>query len=183
MISYEDALEFLKKNIKDDEETVNHCINVSQFSFKTAKTIKQKHPELDIDPEKLRIAGLLHDIAKDVDIMHYFEGKKKLQEAGLKEIGKIISKHMKASEVAEFKGIQGDFIPKTIEEKILAYADLNFYKANKVTPLERLDQKVKSATKKNKPHKVMLINKARPRLLDLAEEIDGLFFFVALFTF
>ena len=173
MINYDEALELLMKYLKDDEETINHCILVSDFAYKISGEIKEKNNELDINPEKLKIAGLLHDIAKDVDIMHYFEGKKILEDLGLGEIGSIISKHMKSSEVAKAKNIEGDFIPRTIEEKILTYADLNFYKDNKVIPKQRLDQKVKSAQKKGKQIKIDLINKARERLLKLSEEVES----------
>jgi HD superfamily phosphodiesterase len=144
---------------------------VSEFAYSVALKLKNKFH--DINPNRVRIAALLHDIGKQNDSTHQFDGKKILEIENLVEIGEIISKHMEGHESAEANGIEGDFTPKTMEEKIVAYADLNFYPDKKLTPKERIDSKIQKAIDKGEHVKVEVMNKARPRLLKLAEEMEG----------
>ena len=85
------------------------------------------------------IAGaLLHDIgrAKDHSIMHAYLGSKMVEEYGLPtELVDIVRKHTGAGldkeDVEEMGLPPGDYMPRTIEEKIVAHAD-NLVSDNRV---------------------------------------------------
>jgi putative nucleotidyltransferase with HDIG domain len=61
MISEEDALELMYK-YKLNSNIIKHCIGVSQIAYEISKKILDKNPNINIDLEKVKLAGLLHDI-------------------------------------------------------------------------------------------------------------------------
>lgn len=87
----------------------------------------------------LVLAGaLLHDIGRSVNhsIMHACIGAQILSDMGLpKELVEIVRKHTGAGldpeDVAEMGLPEGDYIPRTLEEKIVAHAD-NLVSDNRV---------------------------------------------------
>ena len=93
-----------------------------------------------IDADKgLVVAGsLLHDIGRSVDhtIMHAVIGSRMVEKLGLpEELANIVRKHIGAGldavDVVEMNLPPGDYIPRTIEEKIVAHAD-NLVSDNRV---------------------------------------------------
>ena len=113
---------------------VIHCCTVRAV----AEEIASRIPEADMD---LVIAGaLLHDIGRSVDhsIMHASIGAGISEDLGLpREITEIIRKHTGAGlddvDVEELGLPSGDYMPRTIEEKIVAHAD-NMVSDNRVVP-------------------------------------------------
>ncbi len=113
-----------------------HCCTVRAVAEEMASRI----PEADRD---LVIAGaLLHDIGRSVDhsIMHACIGAEIAEGLGLpKEIVEIIRKHtgagLDAVDVEELGLPTGDYMPRTLEEKIVAHAD-NLVSDNRVVPHE-----------------------------------------------
>jgi len=97
----------------------------------------------------LVIAGsLLHDIGRSVDntIMHAVVGAKIIEDLGLpKELQEIVKKHTGAGlddqDVEEFGLPPGDYIPRTLEEKIVAHAD-NLVSGNRVVDHHHAVQKL-----------------------------------------
>ncbi len=95
--------------------------------------------KIDFADKDLVVAGaLLHDIgrAKEHTIMHAYLGSKMVEEYGLcQELVDIVRKHTGAGldqEDVEDLGLPpGDYMPKTIEEKIVAHAD-NLVSDNRV---------------------------------------------------
>ena len=74
--------------------------------------------------------ALLHDIGRSVDhsIMHAYEGYRILLDMGMPvELADIVRKHTGAGldqeDLEEFGLPPGDYIPATIEEKIVAHSD------------------------------------------------------------
>ena len=114
------------------KRVVVHCATVRAV----AEVIAEGIPQADMD---LVIAGaLLHDIgrSKDHSIMHAYLGSKIAEEYKLPHsIVEIIRKHTGAGlddEEVEAMGLPpGDYIPSTIEEKIVAHAD-NMVSDNRV---------------------------------------------------
>ena len=91
----------------------------------------------------LVVAGaLLHDIgrARDHSILHAYIGAKMVEDYGLpKELSEIVRKHTGAGldrdDVEEMGLPPGDYMPRTLEEKIVAHAD-NLVSDNRVVDHE-----------------------------------------------
>jgi uncharacterized protein (TIGR00295 family) len=105
------------------DEVINHCIAVRDIAVKIAKKAKA-------DIELVEAGALLHDIgrSKTHEITHAIEGVKIARELGLTDhIINIIKRHIGAgleSDEAKRLGLPAkDYIPETLEEKIVCHAD------------------------------------------------------------
>ena len=172
MISYEKAKKTLRKYIKGPK-VIKHSKGVSDFAFKLAKKINEKHPELKIDVEKVRIAALLHDIGKYHEEGHEERSLNILKKEGLKEIEKISKHAFLFLKHVEEKGISNS--TEEIENKIVAYSDARF-KFSPMTVEERVEQaktgwkgSPKEINSKVKYVK-SLLSKLEKELLELAGE-------------
>lgn len=113
---------------------VVHCCTVRAVAEEIARHIDGA----DVD---LTIAGaLLHDIGRSVDhtIMHAYVGAEIVERLGLApELVEIVRKHTGAGlddqDVEEMGLPHADYMPRTIEEKIVAEAD-NMVSDNRVVP-------------------------------------------------
>ncbi|MDR0791341.1 MAG: HDIG domain-containing protein [Methanomassiliicoccaceae archaeon] len=92
------------------------------------------------DIELVTAGALLHDIgrSRDHSIMHAVYGAEMAEKLGLpNELVSIIRKHIGAglddTDVMAMGMPKGDYIPRTIEEKIVAHAD-NMVSDNRVVP-------------------------------------------------
>ncbi|MCL2031690.1 MAG: HDIG domain-containing protein [Methanomassiliicoccaceae archaeon] len=105
------------------KRVIVHCCTVGVVADEMLKKIEADRP--------LVMAGsLLHDIGRSVDngIMHAIRGSEMIEKMGLsEELVEIIRKHTGAGlddlDIAEMGLPPGDYIPRTIEEKIVAHAD------------------------------------------------------------
>lgn len=111
-----------------DEKVAAHSKKVRDVAIGLAK---QKASNKNIDLNLVETGALLHDIgrAKTHDISHVTEGIKFAQEHDFStELVSIIHNHAGAGlDPTEAKGLglpEEDFNPKTMEEKIVSYADL-----------------------------------------------------------
>ncbi|MCD6512408.1 MAG: TIGR00295 family protein [Thermoplasmata archaeon] len=107
---------------------INHCIKVAELAVEIAKKIRENGNNVDIDA--VRAGALLHDIGRSRThgIMHVVEGVKIARKYSLPpKIIDIIEHHVGAgidADEAEKLGLpREDYIPKSIEEKIVAHAD------------------------------------------------------------
>ncbi len=127
MISREDALDILKMS-GCSKKVIAHCVSVAQLALSMG--LKLKNDGLYVDLELVEIGGLLHDIgrAKSHGIDHGIIGvdiaKKNHIEPAVQE---IIKRHIGAGitrEEAKKMGLpDDDYIPVTLEQKIVANAD------------------------------------------------------------
>lgn len=116
------------------KRVVIHCATVRAVAEEIARGI----PQADRD---VVIAGaLLHDIgrSKDHSIMHAYIGSQIVHDLGLsKVLEDIVRKHTGAGldqqDVVEMGLPPGDYMPSTLEEKIVAHAD-NMVSDNHVVP-------------------------------------------------
>ena len=116
----------LLKCVGCDAQVIRHCKAVSQLAVKIAQKLRQR----DIDIDQVRIGALLHDIGRSQThgVTHAYVGSKMLRDLGIPDpVVKIVERHIGAgipSNEALDLGLPGkDYMPQTIEEKIVAYAD------------------------------------------------------------
>lgn len=113
---------------------IDHCKTVAEYAREIAIKIMDSSAKdgghLYIDIDAVFIGGLLHDLgrSKTHGIRHAVEGAAIAVENGLDEkIVRIIERHIGAGiPVDEALGLglpEKDYMPVTIEEKIVAYAD------------------------------------------------------------
>ncbi len=111
------------KNAGCTKRVIIHCCTVRTVAEQMLKRI-------DCDSELVIAGAMLHDIGRAVDhsIMHAVVGAKMAADLGLPdEIVNIIKKHTGAGldheDIVEMGLPDGDYIPSTIEEKIVAHSD------------------------------------------------------------
>jgi len=160
--SPDECLELLKKTGCSDN-VVRHCKAVRDVALKIAK-------RTDADVKLVEAGALLHDIgrSKTHDIFHAIEGVKIAQKLGLPQsIINIIERHIGAGmpkEEAKKLGLPPkDYMPKTLEEKIVCHAD------NLINKYER--QNIEDAIERalNEDHK-----EYAERLLKLHKELSDI---------
>ncbi len=106
-----------------DDATIEHCRTVNKLAVKIAKMC-------EADVHLVAIASMLHDVgrSKAHDIRHGIEGARIIRGLGFpEEVARIIEKHIGAGlendEVKRLGLPPGDYIPHTLEEKIVCHAD------------------------------------------------------------
>ena len=119
-----------------------HCCTVRSVADEMVKGF-------DADAELVTAGALLHDIGRSVDhtIRHAIIGAGIAESLGLpKEIVEIIRKHIGAgldeTDIREFNLPVADYIPRTIEEKIVAHAD-NLVSDDRVVPHSHSSEKLR----------------------------------------
>ncbi|NTU69904.1 HD domain-containing protein [bacterium] len=135
------SLEFLNKYCSGVSE-LNRKVLVrhSNLVLKESLKIADRHPELNVDITKLINSAILHDIGvcgltKQMPyIYHGVMGKKILLKSSFKNIASVCERHI-GSGITKEEAIKlglprKDMLPKTIEEKIVCYAD-KFYSKSK----------------------------------------------------
>ncbi|NLE01234.1 MAG: HD domain-containing protein, partial [Fibrobacter sp.] len=158
-INESDALQLLN-NYKIHPDRIAHSVGVSDFAFKIAQQINQLHPELDIDPQKVKLAALLHDIGRSQPGDHELNTISILKQEGLEEIASI-TMHGSFYEIMKLRGEDNpSYLPKTIENKIVAYADARF--KDKLLSLEERWSEIEHR-RSNEPEKLRSITMAKQR--------------------
>lgn len=170
--SYEDALELLRKYIPD-EKTIYHSERCAELAFRMANRIRANHPDLEIDPEKVRIGALLHDIGKSKPGEHEINSVEILREEGYPELAEIVC-HSYPYEILLLRGIEKpEYLPTSLENKIVIYTDYLIDPDGKLTTMEERIQEIKTR-KKDQVQRMKALTLAEPRLYRLRDEIEGL---------
>jgi uncharacterized protein len=156
-------------------EVIEHCRTVAEYAMQIAinirKSAEKKGQSIDIDMDAVYLGGLLHDIgrSKTHGIGHAVAGAATAVENGLDDkLVNIIERHIGAGIKKEEAVVLGlpkkDYMPITIEEKIVAQAD-NLVFGNIIgTP----DEMVKNLRKKK------LDDKTIRRFIELNNEINSM---------
>jgi len=148
MLDEAKALEILKQHVKETD-VIKHCITVNKVAMRVCNEIVSKNPELTPDVNLVYWGSILHDIgrSKTHGIKHGLEGCKILEELAQSElykderdtllkIAKICKFHIGAGldekDAKELGLPEGSYMPMTLEEKIVAYADNLVEGADKV---------------------------------------------------
>jgi uncharacterized protein len=123
------------------KKVIAHCKSVSALAVKFAETCKKKG--LNVDVNLVEIGALLHDIgrSKTHGVDHAAVGVEIAKSLNLPEsIVSIIECHIgggiAADEAKELGLPIKDYFPKTLEEKLVAYAD-KLIEGSRVVPIER----------------------------------------------
>jgi uncharacterized protein (TIGR00295 family) len=151
------------QNAGCSEEVIRHCKAVRTIAVRIAK---KAHANIEL----VQAGALLHDIgrSKTQGIMHGVEGAKIATELGLPpKLVLIIERHLGAGIPKEEAYALGlplkDYLPQTLEEKIVAHAD-NLIDNDHKHPIE---EEIKKAVQKGH------LEHAR-RLRQLHEELSAL---------
>ncbi|MFW6119911.1 MAG: HDIG domain-containing metalloprotein [Petrotogales bacterium] len=153
----ERCIELLREN-GCSEEVINHCKAVRDIAVQIAE-------KANADVELVEAAALLHDIgrSKTHGIKHGIEGAKIARELNLPEcIVHIIERHLGAGipkdEAVKLGLPAKDYIPKTLEEKIIAHAD-NLIDNNKKHPIQKEIKKALKRGQKQLAKRLMTLHK------------------------
>ena len=122
-------------------KVIAHCKAVSALAVKFAKACKKNGH--DVDVELVEVGALLHDIgrSKTHGINHSIVGVEIAQSLDLPEsivsiIGRHIGGGITAKEAKELDWPVKDYLPTTLEEKLVTYAD-KLIEGRKVVPLKK----------------------------------------------
>lgn len=124
-----------------NESIIKHSLTVSKNAKKIAEKIKANGYYIDV--EFVEIASLLHDIGrcKTHGITHGIEGGKILKKISPKishEFARVCETHIGAGlnkkEAASLGLPARDYLPKTLEEKVIAHAD-NLVQGEKIVKI------------------------------------------------
>lgn len=133
MISYETAVQILY-DCGCAQNVIEHCLAVSSLSVETAEKLSGSginvKANVSIDIELVRVGSVLHDLGRcrTHAIGHAVAGAKLAEELGLDaRIVRIIKCHIgggiSGMEAKSLGLPDDDYIPVTIEEKIVAHCD------------------------------------------------------------
>jgi uncharacterized protein len=126
LISREQALRTLRK-AGCRSEVVEHCQAVARQALELAEKIQNRGHKIDL--RLVEVGALLHDVgrARTHGIRHGIIGADILRDKGLERFACFAENHLGAGiPAAEAKGLglpAKDFTPKTLEEKVVVYAD------------------------------------------------------------
>jgi len=118
----------MRVKLTNQPQIINHIEMVTRKALEIGKKLKEKG--FDVDLELLEMGGYLHDIGRSVthDVSHAVESAGIIKGLGFSEpVIRLVERHVGAgitAEEAERLGLpKKDYVPETLEEKILAYAD------------------------------------------------------------
>jgi len=143
--SSREALEILKAS-GCSPKVIRHCKAVSDLAVQIAWKCKENG--VDVDVNLVRIGALLHDIgrSKTHSVHHPIIGAEIARSFNLPEpIVRIIKRHLggglTAEEASELGWPREDYLPETIEEKIVTVAD-KLIEGEKIVPIQETIKKL-----------------------------------------
>ena len=167
--SPKEALEILKAS-GCSPEVIRHCKAVSDLAVRIAQKCRRNGINVNLD--LVRIGALLHDIGRSRthSVHHPIVGAEIAQSFKLPEqIIRIIKRHLggglTAKEASELGWPCEDYLPETIEEKIVTIAD-KMIAREKVVPIQETIKKLSRRLGADHP--------SIKRILSLHKEITSL---------
>jgi len=149
------------------ENVIEHCLAVRDLAVEMAERC-----DADVDVDLVEVGAILHDIgrSKTHDLDHAVVGAEIVRELGYpEEVARIVERHIGAGITAEEARELGlppkDYVPETLEEKIVAHAD-NLVFGTKRVPFRRVLDKFRSRLGPDHP--------SVRRLIELHEELVGI---------
>ena len=165
--SREQALQLLREN-QCSEKVINHCKAVTELALETANVLKERGMKIDF--ALVEIGALLHDIgrSKTHTVHHAVVGAEIARSAGLPDsVVSIIKRHVgggiTAGEAEKLGWPKDVYVPITLEEKVVSYAD-KLIENSKRAPIDITIDKLSGEK----------LYEAAERVRKLHEEITGL---------
>ena len=165
----EQAIQLLR-NYKCPTQVVNHCLAVTGLALKIANKLEKKG--LKINTQLVEAGALLHDLgrSKTHTVDHAVVGAQIAQSMGLPEsVIKIIKRHVGAgitAEEAQWLGWPKDvYVPQTLEEKIVSYADKLIDQSKRI-PIEQEFERLQNENKNDAAERVRKLHEEMISLLD-----------------
>lgn len=135
----EQALQLLKTN-GCSTNVIIHCESVAKLAKETAQTLQKNG--LKVNVELVEAGALLHDLGRSRThtVNHVVVGAEIARKAGVPEpVLAIIKRHvgggLTAAEAAELGWPKDVYVPVTLEEKIVSYAD-KLVETSECVPIE-----------------------------------------------
>ncbi len=166
---YKDTDEGFRIVLKHSKVVQKHCVEL-------AKKLQKKG--FDIDMQLLKNGALLHDIGyfkvydnKEKRIRHGIEGGKILRKEGYSKLARIAERHIGLGISKEdiikqkLQLPKKDFLPKTIEEKIITYID-NFIDMDKKRSARWVYNRFKRKISKDYADYFMYVHKELKKILN-----------------
>jgi len=151
-------------------EVIRHCKAVSDLAVKIARRCRRNGIHVDLN--LVRIGALLHDIGRSRthSVHHPIVGAEIARSFNLPEpIIRIIKRHLggglTAEEASELGWPVEDYLPETIEEKIVTYAD-KLIEGERIVPVQETIKKFSRRLGADHP--------SIKRILNLHKEITSL---------
>ena len=152
--SKEEALEIVVKS-GCSSAVINHCETVAALAKVIAENCKKKGANVNV--ELVEVGALLHDVgrSKTHDVNHPILGAEIARRWGLPEnVVKIIERHIGGGITTEEAKQLGwpikSYMPQTLEEKIVCYAD-KLVEGNRTVPVEQALQELSEKLGKEHP--------------------------------
>jgi uncharacterized protein len=141
----EQAIKLLEEN-NCPPQVINHCLAVTKFALEIAYRLQVRGIQINL--ELVEAGAMLHDIgrSKTHKVEHGVVGAQIAQTIGLPEsVIKIIKRHVGAGitdkEAAWLGWPKDNYMPQTVEEKVVCYADKRIDR-EEVVPIETEIQKL-----------------------------------------
>lgn len=168
--SREQALKFLRQS-GCSRNVIRHCKAVAELAVEIAKACRKNGVEVDL--ELVEIGALLHDIgrAKTHSVHHAVVGAEIAKSLGLSEpLISIIKRHVgggiTAKEAKKLEWPNSIYIPQTIEEKIVSYAD-KLIEGSRRVPIERT---IENFSRELSPSAITRIRRLHREMLVLMDD-------------
>lgn len=162
-LSFEmDYQRIIDKYYSDNPELFHVLMVHSTLVMKKALSVAKKHPELNMDERFIEEAAMLHDIGivkcdapsihchgKEPYLLHGRLGAEMLREEGFPAHARVCERHTGAGLTKEDIINQNlplphrDFLPETLEEKVICYAD-KFYSKTHLEKEKTVEQAERS---------------------------------------
>jgi uncharacterized protein len=166
--SREQALQLLRES-QCSVKVIKHCKAVAKLALETAEACKEKG--LNVDLELVEIGALLHDIgrSKTHTVHHAIVGAEISASAGLPEpVISIIKRHIgggiTTSEAEKLGWPKDVYVPMTLEEKIVSYAD-KLIEDSKRVPIEIAIEKLAKERKQDAAERVRKLHEEIAKLI------------------
>jgi uncharacterized protein len=164
----EQAIELLHEN-NCPPQVIRHCVAVAEVAVETADKLSEKGYKINIP--LVEVGALLHDLgrSKTHTVDHSLVGAQIAQNVGLPEpVVRIIKRHVGAgitAEEAEKLGWPKDtYMPQTLEEKVVCYADKIIDKSRR-TPIELEIERLQKGNRFEAAERVRKLNEEITSLL------------------
>ena len=166
--SPEEAVKILKET-GCSPQVIRHCKAVAELAVRIAETCTENGNNVNV--ELVHIGALLHDIgrSKTHSIHHVVVGAEMARSLGMPDsVISMVERHvgggLTADEALELGWSNKSYMPDTLEEKIVTYADKLIDNA-KIVPIRKSIERLKKRLGSDHP--------AVKRVADLHREISG----------